>query len=109
MHGGLEGLTAGRLLAGAVLVGTLLSACGGDDDPAPASGTGTAEQAEGACKTAMVDVLSAAYEQAEGAEDFDEAFEAAAGQLPSECRLLDASVLQRLVDAAKDEAIAATS
>lgn len=106
-------------LAGALIAAVFaLAGCGGgsDDDaeksgtnpaPAPSSSTGAAPSAN-ACRNAMIMSLSkayaASYQLPEG-DERDLAFAAAAGELPSECRLIDGETLKKLRDAAAEVAI----
>lgn len=95
----------------------VLAGCGGANDDSGESGTEStpaqSSSAEGtpsanACRAAMITSLSRAYAEAAKEPDKearDLAFAAAAGELPSECRLLPRETLQTLLQAAKDVAI----
>jgi hypothetical protein len=109
---------AARLLVAAWASVVLLAGCGGGDDEADESGpdTGTPSpsvtaaadpKALNACRTAMISALSKAYDASREAPaaERDQVFIEQAGQLPEECRLIDASELKRLKDEATGIAI----
>lgn len=91
----------------------VLAACDGSDGSddsdggAPGVAPSTNPSSE-ACLSAMVASLSNAYKESVSkppGEERDLAFAAAAGQLPSACRLIDSTTLKALLDQATQEAI----
>lgn len=104
-----------RLLVAASASVLLLTGCGGGDDSGDADQDGGAPspfvsadpKALNACRTAMISALSKAYDASRKAPaaERDQVFVEQAGQLPEECRLVDASELKRLKDEATEIAI----
>ncbi len=107
---------AARLLVAASASVVLLAGCGDDgaDESGPDNGTPSPSvtaavdpKALNACRTAMISALSKAYDASREAPaaERDQVFVEQAGQLPEECRPIDASELKRLKDEATRIAI----